>query len=125
MVRLSFENVVSQFTQISGCGVDEVNSCIGIIENAWRRLCAVLDESKCSSGGIASGEYAAAAYAFYDYVCAQGAKDKIICTLAGKASADTDYTRRVESARVLRDSALEVVKPFMLGCDFLFKGVGG
>ena len=125
MVRISFENVVSQFTQLSGCGVDEVNGNISIIENAWRRICALLDENKSCANSIASAEYAAAAYAFYDYVCAQHAKEKVICTLGGKASADVDYKSREESARLLRDSALEVIKPFMLGCDFLFRGVNG
>ena len=125
MVRISFENVVSHFTQLSDCDVDEVNSYIGLIENAWRRISALLDEKKASTGSIASAEYAAGAYAFYDYICTQHARDKIICTLGGKASADVDYKRREEAARALRDSALEVIKPCMLGCDFLFRGVDG
>ena len=125
MVRISFENVVAHFTHLSGCDVDEVNTYISLIENAWRRISALLDEKKSSTGSIASAEYAAGAYAFYDYICTQHAREKIICTLSGKASADVDYKSRQEAARALRDSALEVIKPFMLGCDFLFKGVDG
>lgn len=125
MVKLSFNNVIQQFTQLSGCTVSEVNANLGILENAWRRISVLLDDKKSTSKSVASAEYAAAAYAFYEYVCAEHAKNKIICTLAGKASADTSYKSREESAKALRDSALDAIKPVMLGCDFLFKATEG
>ena len=125
MVKLSFDNIAEQFEQLSGCEASEVTANIGIIENAQRRISALLDEKKCSARSIASAEYAAAAYAFYDYVCAQNAKEKIIVTLTGKASANTDYKCRIESAKDLRESALRAIEPVMLGCDFLFRTVEG
>ncbi len=125
MVKLSFENVVEQFTQLSGCDVEQVNSNIGIIENAWRRISILLDDKKSTADSVASAEYAAATYAFYDYICAENAKNKIICTLTGKASANVDYESRIASAKSLRDSALEAIRPFMLGCDFLFRTMEG
>lgn len=125
MVKLCFDNVVTQFTQLSGCDVEQVNANLGIIQNAWRRISQLLDDKKCSEKSVASAEYAAAAYAFYDYVCAENAKNKIICTMTGQASTNVDYKSRIESSRDLRDSALETIKPVMLGCDFFFETVGG
>ena len=75
MVKLSFDNIAEQFEQLSGCEAAQVAANIGIIENAQRRISALIDEKKCSARSIASAEYAAAAYAFYDYVCAQNAKE--------------------------------------------------
>lgn len=125
MVKLSFDNIVEQFVQLSGCSPQQTASIVGLIENAQRRISILLDEKKCSARSIASAEYAAAVYAFYDYVCACNAKEKIIVTLTGNASANTDYKSRIESAKDLRESALKAIEPVMLGCDFLFRTVEG
>ena len=121
MVRISFENVVAHFTHLSGCDVDEVNTYISLIENAWRRISALLDENKASAGCIASAEYAAGTYAFYDYICTQHARKRSYARFRERHRLMLTTRSRQEAARALRDSALEVIKPFMLGCDFLFK----
>lgn len=125
MVKLSFDNVVQQFTQLSGGDVQTALDNIGIVENAWRRISVLLDDKRCTEKSVASAEYAAAACAFYDFVCADNAKQKLIYTLTGQASTNIDYKSRIESAKSLRDSALEVIKPVMLGCDFAFSAVEG
>ena len=125
MVKLSLNNVVDQFRQLSGCDADEVNANLGIIRNSVSRVSVSLDDKKSSERGVKSAEYAAAACAFYDYICAEHAKNRIFCTLTGNASQDTNYKSRIESAKSLRDSALEAIKPIMLGCDFVFRTMEG
>ena len=56
MVKLSFDNIAEQFEQLSGCEASEVTANIGIIENAQRRISALLDEKKCSARSIAGRE---------------------------------------------------------------------
>ena len=125
MVKLSFDNIAQQFEKLGACDASVVAANIGIIENAQRRISVLLDDKKCSARSIASAEYAAAACAFYDYVCTLNAREKLIVTMTGKASANTDYKSRIESAKDLRESALLAIEPVMLGCDFLFRTVEG
>ena len=125
MVKLSLNNVVGHFRQLSGCDADEANANLGIIKNSVSRISVSLDDKKSSESSVQSAEYAAAACAFYDYVCAEHAKSRIFCTLTGSASQDTNYNSRIESAKSLRDSALEAIKPITLGCDFLFRTMEG
>ncbi len=125
MVKLSLDNAVGHFRQLSGCDADEVNANLGIIKNSVRNISVKLDDKKISERGVQSAEFAAAACAFYDYICAEHAKSRIFCTLTGSASQDTNYKSRIESAKCLRDSALEAIKPLTLGCDFVFSTMGG
>ena len=125
MVKLSLDNAVGHFRQLSGCDADEVNANLGIIKNSVRNISVRLDDKKCSEKEVQSAEFAAAACAFYDYICAEHAKSRIFCTLTGNASQDTNYKSRIESAKCLRDSAIEAIKPVMLGCDFVFRTMEG
>ena len=125
LIKLSLENVIAEFTRLTGADSEQVTQELSLIENAFHLINGLLDERKCTSGDISRAEYAAAAYAFYDYICKENAKNKVICTLTGKASADTSYRSRIESAASLKASALETIKPVTKGCDFIFKAMEG
>lgn len=125
MVKLSLDNVVQQFTQLNGGDTESAVDYIFILENAWRRVSVMIDDKKCTEKSVASAEYAAAACAFYDYVCAENAKRKVICSLTGQADTNIDYKSRIESAKQLRDSALEAIRPVMRSGDFVFKAMEG
>ena len=125
MIKLSLENVIAHFNRLSGCTPEQTTENLGLIENSYHMLSRLLDDRKCTSADITSAEYAAAACAFYDYVCKENARNKVICTLSGKASADVAYESRVRSAQSLKESALEAIRPVTLGTDFLFKAMEG
>ena len=125
MLKLTLENVIAQFDHLSGCSSQQTTENLGLIENSYHMESRLLDDRRCTAGDISRAEYAAAACAFYDYVCKENARNKLICTLSGKASADVAYESRVRSARCLKESALEAIRPVTLGTDFLFKAMEG
>lgn len=125
MVNLNQTNVISKFRQLSECSQAQANEAQFIVSNACHLISRLLDEKKCTTADIACAEYAAATVAFYDYVCKENAKDKVICSLTGKASANVDYKSRIESAASLRSSALEQLRPFTVSCDHLFMTMEG
>lgn len=125
MVKLNQTNVISELRQLSGCTQAQVNDILFIVNNACHLISRLMDEKKCTMADIASAEYAAATVAFYEYICSENAKNKIICTLTGQASTNIDYKSRIESARNLRDSALEAIKPYTVCCDHLFMTMEG
>lgn len=124
MVKLDQTSVIAEFRQLSGCSQQQANDSLFIINNACHLISRLLDEIKCTSADITAAQYAAATVAFYDFICSENARSKIICTLTGKASTDIDHKSRIESAKDLRDSALKAIKPCMLGCDHLFMAIG-
>ena len=125
MIKINQTNVISIFRQLSDCTQTQANDVLYIISNACHIISRLMDESRCTTAEVSAAEYAAAAVAFYDYICKENARNKVICTLTGKASTNVDYKSRLESAKSLRDSALEQIRPYTFSCDHLFMTMEG
>ena len=98
---------------------------MAIIQSAAHLVSGLLDEKKCTAADVDRAEYAAAAAACDDFVCKENARNKIVCTLTGTAEAGIDYKSRIASAKSLKESALEAIKPVTVSCDFLFRTMEG
>ena len=125
---MDFNNVILIFQQLSGCDVEKMNDVMPLVKNAADRLAALIDEDKLAAGGrriIERCEYAAACCAVYDHVCALQARERIVCTADGKASAAEDLSSRIEAAQRLKISALGGLGEIFKDEEFLFETTGG
>lgn len=117
---MDFNNIILIFQQLSGCGVEKINDNLPLINNAVSQLKGVIDEENLTAISIRQCEYAAAVCALYDFICKESAREKIVVTAGGKASANTDYSSRIDGAEKLKINALSAIKYLLKDNDFLF-----
>ena len=84
---------------------------------------AVDQERMVAEGGTAICEFAAAAEAFYRFICLKAAEYKVMFTAQGKAVEAFDEENRIKAARELRDSAVSRAERFFSKDGFVFNAV--
>lgn len=118
---LDLNNVLLIFQQLSGCRNDRMNEQVPLINAAVKKLEDLLDEEKLKTANdIYRCEYAAACTAVYDYTCKECAREKIITTAGGSAVSSEDLNFKIKAALGLKTEALEGIRPYTAGCDFMF-----
>lgn len=123
MVTLDFSNVLGKFSQISQCEFEGLSDVVPIVEQNIFALENLIDEDKFEERYRDKCEYAAAVCAFYDYLCREGAKERIIVTMSGTAAANEDVQKRVPYAEDMKDRALNAVSAVLKDKEFIFRSV--
>lgn len=122
---LDFNNILLDFQQLSGCEAEKMNEEISLVENAARRLEALIDEDKLTPPDRRACEYAAACCAVYDHVCKEVGRERIITTADGKACSGESRPQRIAAAFRLKIAALSGISGVVKDNGFLFKTAGG
>lgn len=120
---LDFSKVLAKFCQIAHADDNCLGDAVPIIQDSIFELEELIDDEKFSPEMADKCEYAAAAMAFYDYVCIGGAREKIIVSLWGKAESSEDFSNREKYAKKVKDNAVRAIRNITKDNEFLFKAI--
>jgi hypothetical protein len=115
---LDIEKVLLTFQQLAVCSNDEMNGVIPIVGSAMEYVESVVDGEKVGDENLPQMEYAAACVAFCDYVCREGARDRVTVTATGNADVNADFSSRVAAALELRKGAFKRLENVLADGEF-------
>lgn len=121
MIEIDYSNVLEIFTKISLCDDDQANRAEPIIKDSISCLEKLIDEDRYTEEHTEKCEYTAAVWAFYSYLCAEGARERMIVTMSGKAASDEDISKRIPYAQKLKEQALRSVGDILKNNEFVFR----
>ena len=124
MPVINIENVKEQFIELSGLDSSQAQVYDGLVTACVNEAEKALDSSRIADDSDREiCEFAAAAEAFYRYICLLAAEEKIICTAQGSAVEKYSDEGRIKAAGELRDSAVSRAERFFGGDSFVFSSV--
>ena len=124
MATIDFSQVCTIFTELSGCDDDKLHENISIIENEIFTVENLIDDEKFTDSYKTVCEYCAAVCAYFDYLCKEGSKEKIVLSENGSVVSGEDYSKRIPFAETLRKNALRSISEILKDTDFLFMDFG-
>lgn len=126
MVNIDTSKVLELFQNLSECPSEKLTSLTPLVENSTFSVEGIIDENKYTDEYKSRCEYAAAAYAFYNYACREGAREKIICTLEGKMTSSENNQKaenKIRWAKELKIQSIVSISSILKDNDFLFKAI--
>ncbi len=120
MAVLNYENIKAEFLRLAG--ITAVGDSEQLVKAAVNGFEEELDAERTETADDkAICEFAAAAEAFYRFVCLKAAGDKVICTADGRAVEKYDEDGRIKAAKALRDAAMARAERFTAEKGFEFR----